>query len=624
MKATPQNAYQLFLQNKFKIPLYQRHYAWEEEQCAALWEDFIRLYKEPKSHHYLGTMVVEEMENGDFYIIDGQQRTTTLILLLKALNMQLEDPNEVLIENISERLSPQNWGYDSDSDRFKEVMSDNPKDQNNKYVENLNVFKRCLANECPSPLTPEEIKETFCRMHVAFVELNKNGDDKDDPQIIFEKMNSEGKNLEVHDLIRNYIFMLAAESKDSTDETNISASQKQYILNINEWQNIENTFPHRSLSQMKHFFRDYLIIKTGDHRITSGKELYFKFKDYTKDKYKESLSEFSVIEVIANDIWKHADAWSKVVFGNSITRNTKEASKFRTQLQDFSLISNSTYYPFATVLMIKYGQEPYEKGYVDLVEAFKLLNRFIAISIITGNEPNSKGLLHIINDKNFNIKNNSFKKHLLSLWPENFNQKGELKKHLQGNTEMRSDEFEVIVDLGDSSQTMDRINSEDATIPSKDNQYQESKVAPDFYYGHKRVNLYILLLIDQNIAGEIGDTEVYYSQRQHSLEHIMPQKPDPDNGWGHSLLKPTFHKQYLHSLGNMTLVGRNFNSQISNRPLKEKFEYYDRSSYHITRDLARNLKKDDLIALLSSTTLEKFIEDRIEELTSSATKLLIL
>ena len=102
MQAAAKNVWDLFEQGQFRIPLYQRHYDWKDEQCQALWEDFIRLHAVPGSTHYLGTMVVEERE-GVFQIVDGQQRTTSLMLLLKAFGDALPEDERALLRALSQQ-----------------------------------------------------------------------------------------------------------------------------------------------------------------------------------------------------------------------------------------------------------------------------------------------------------------------------------------------------------------------------------------------------------------------------------------------------------------------------------------------------------------------------------------
>ncbi|MEI6915958.1 MAG: DUF262 domain-containing protein, partial [Armatimonadota bacterium] len=288
MNANPENITELFRKHCFRIPLYQRHYDWEEVQCAALWEDFIRLYHDKKAVHYLGTMVVEKGELDELLIVDGQQRTTSLMLLMKALE-NLSGDREGGFRNLTHsgalcRLKPQKWSSESDSCWFQAVMEDDDSltTANNSLATNFRYFGKCAADAfATDPMKANYAIDALGRMWLAFVVLDRQGVDRDDPQTIFDKINSEGKNLEVHDLIRNYLFMLAAES---TDIDSVSPSAKQQSLYENEWQNVEREFPERGLRQMSHFFRDYLIVKTGDLDLTSGPQLYPRFKEYLEPK----------------------------------------------------------------------------------------------------------------------------------------------------------------------------------------------------------------------------------------------------------------------------------------------------------------------------------------------------
>ena len=322
----------LFKKYSFHIPLYQRSYGWTEKLCSALWEDFVRLYKNEKNAtpHYLGTLVVEKLEKmGENYysIVDGQQRVTSLMLMIKALSMQCDNELDSFLKNEKQqlRLSPQSIAKDDDDKcQFEKAM----KGEKGKtvYFENLEYFEKQAKTflEEDKKLKIEKIEKALELLQVVFVELIREPKDKDDPQLIFEKMNGGGKNLEVHDFIRNYIFMLAAESDDeqsaeSDDEqSKDNANQKQKTLFENEWRNLENEFPERRLFQMKHFFRDYLILKTKDYKLTSNNDLYLKFKNWIQgDTFKDEfgdVSKYDIIEKLVNDLWRYADCWGKALF----------------------------------------------------------------------------------------------------------------------------------------------------------------------------------------------------------------------------------------------------------------------------------------------------------------------
>jgi hypothetical protein len=677
MNAVPQSVWSLFSsQRQFKIPLYQRHYDWHEEQCEALWDDFLRLCtnEDKEMSHYLGTMVVEELD-GAFQVVDGQQRTTSLMLLFRALQDYLGHDKgadlrhlthippsclsvtatgiahgEDTCSNSGLRLIPQGEGrLGLDFESFSTVMKDGDQGghhANKNYQKNLQFFRNSIQNYIKyasnaNTLTFDNIKSTLERMLLAFIELNRKGQDADDPQTIFEKMNAEGKDLEVHDLIRNYIFMLAAEST-GTGTSQELANAKQQSLYLNEWQNFEHEFPDRAFHQMKDFFRDYLIIKTGDVEISSGRNLYVKFKAYLHGDNANnpifnggSLKEFVNVEKLANDIWKYADAWGKVVFGNPIKDISDRAKNLIKHLKDFSRIAHAPYYPFVTMLIVDWEEHHGEQSHhTNLPNILEILNKFIAISRITETYVGfgTKFLGPLVTSKmtcNLDalIKNPLvFQQQLKGLWPEGFDSKKQLENALLGlqlETDIQNEPQEASLELGSISQTQeDKLLDQGTGDDSRPNMPQTdtastNEALPDVYHANTRMTTYLLLKINEEMTEETGDTIMDYLEPRHSLEHIMPQSyPEP---W--QFVDFAWYASRLNSLGNLTLVGKAYNSQLSNRPLSDKLRWYKDSSYIITRELVAKLQGAVESESPQRIDLQKFkesINSRARELTTTA------
>ena len=656
MLATTENVWALFTTKRFQIPLYQRHYDWQEEQCQALWEDLTRLCEAPDSSHYLGTMVVELLsDRGVYQIVDGQQRTTSLMLLLKALHDRSSEEDRaklrVLIyfgpahagEESSLRLTPQH----TDLANFRAVMEGSqPVATNPRFEQNYELFSQFVQAQ---PLTIERVESALGRMHLAFIELDRQGADRDDPQTIFEKMNAEGKNLETHDLIRNYVFLLAAESGNADavePERAASASSKQRSLYLNEWQNFESEFPDRAFSQLKHFFRDYLVIKTGDPQPSSGRELYGKFKRYVQSISAAASSSgvpaslrFKAVERIANDIWRYASAWTKVAFGKELRGEWEERDKLQKQIKDFSLIGHDPYYPLAT-LLLRHGQDKKEL-HRNLATVLEMLNKFLAVSELTDTPIDFRRKLldpfigsseHEESLQEFLRNPAAFKAKLLELWPAGFDPTTRLKQALLGGpfreVGLEQEAAGGALELGSETQTHEVSETTDGTddalhIPSASTgAAQEHGTPPDVY---RRATTYLLLRINERIMQAEKDTPVGYLEPDFSLEHIMPQTVDNAEGW--SDVPREFHQSQLHSLGNLTVVGRGFNSRIRNRPLAEKVRYYAMSSYGLTRQLAREIELADLYrdaatGKLNWNKLGQFLRTRAEALAKDAVEVL--
>ena len=514
-------------------------------------------------------------------------------------------------ESIQTRLTPQ----DADLPSFCAVVEGAaPGEQaataNPMFAQAYALFSQ-LAQE--RPLAVDDVKSAFGRMHLAFIELDRRGPDHDDPQTIFEKMNAEGKNLEVQDLIRNYVFLLAAEKADGNgSERTASASSKQRSLYLNEWQNFENEFPGRAFGQMKHFFRDYLVIKSGELHPGSGPELYDRFKVHLQKAYPEILvsgaappSRHKVVEKIANEIWSYASAWTKVAFGKELKGAWEAREPLQKQIKDFSLIGHDPYYPLATLLFVHGQSEP--KLHSNLAVVLEMLNKFLAVSELTGTTINFRQELLVTfigsAEREHALKRlletpAAFKAKLLTLWPVDFDPATALRQALVGGLQREADtmpeEEETLLEPGSAAQTREEPPADgkdggDGQHPSASSSAEipSSDPPPDVY--GRRATAFLLLRINEKIMKDANDTAVQYLEPDHTLEHIMPQTIEKAEGW--SGLNREFHRSNLHTLGNMTLAGRGFNSSISNRPLARKLDYYTDSSYGLTRRLAVEIRE---------------------------------
>jgi uncharacterized protein with ParB-like and HNH nuclease domain len=203
----------------FIIPVYQRDYAWKIENCEKLWEDILYLKESGKSNHFLGALVNIYNKQEEWMIIDGQQRLITISLFLLSIHnylaskkdktkdeegLQEDIMNDYLInkratdKNEKIRLKPNN----KDKYYFESLFERNQnykKDSN--IIQNYNFFYEIVSR---SNISCEELFELFKKLEIVNIELEKN---IDDPQLIFESLNSTGVDLNDGDLIRNYILM---------------------------------------------------------------------------------------------------------------------------------------------------------------------------------------------------------------------------------------------------------------------------------------------------------------------------------------------------------------------------------------------------------------------------------
>lgn len=209
---------------RFIIPLYQRNYDWKEENCEQLFQDLMKLHNSDRKSHFFGS-IVSSIQSGteDRFIIDGQQRITTVSLLLIAMvnakkEGQIESTDAKLVEKIFKRYLVDEYQEDERKVKLKPIKKDmqafdallyKPKDQ---YIKESNVTRNYdfFYNKITSVgLTLDELFETIKKLEVINIRL----DEDDDPQLIFESQNSTGLDLSEADKIRNYLLMSLAPTE---------------------------------------------------------------------------------------------------------------------------------------------------------------------------------------------------------------------------------------------------------------------------------------------------------------------------------------------------------------------------------------------------------------------------
>ncbi|GAA7670476.1 DUF262 and DUF1524 domain-containing protein [Helicobacter pylori] len=291
--------------NQFVIPIYQRLYSWKKEQCEQLWDDIIKIGGNDKMNgHFIGSILYVRDDNthsSPLLIIDGQQRLTTITLLLIALRNHSSD--EVKCKEMESYLI----NSDKDGDKkFRLILSESDKDTllflidknkrkpsepSLKIVENFELFEKWIRKNTDKL---ETIFKGLEKLMIVWIALKK---EKDDPQLIFESMNSKGVELTQTDLIRNYIIM----------ETEI---KKQEGFYNKYWRAMEEDFK-QSKKQSKRedlfnkFVRHYLTIKTRE--IPNINKVYEAFKRYQQERGIE-------IEALLQDLQKYCGFFCQIVF----------------------------------------------------------------------------------------------------------------------------------------------------------------------------------------------------------------------------------------------------------------------------------------------------------------------
>ncbi|MUU50173.1 GmrSD restriction endonuclease domain-containing protein [Helicobacter pylori] len=293
--------------NQFVIPIYQRVYSWKKEQCEQLWDDIIKIGGNDKMNgHFIGSILY--VRNGithsdPLLIIDGQQRLTTITLLCIALRNHSSDEVKILekfsckeIENRYLINSNKNGDKKfrlilskSDKDTLLSLIDKNerkPSEPSVKIVENFKLFEKWISENTDKL---ETIFKGLEKLMIVYIALDK---EKDDPQLIFESMNSKGIELTQTDLIRNYIIM----------ETETEEKQKDFYNGY--WRAMEEDFKQNE-TLFNRFVRHYLTIKTGE--VPKIKKVYEAFKDYQQ---KERIE----IEDLLKDLQKYCGYFCQIAF----------------------------------------------------------------------------------------------------------------------------------------------------------------------------------------------------------------------------------------------------------------------------------------------------------------------
>jgi uncharacterized protein with ParB-like and HNH nuclease domain/predicted transport protein len=265
---------------QFVIPVFQRDYSWTETQCEQLWKDLLLIANDPTSRgHFMGSVVY--VSTGDtsagftrWLLIDGQQRVTTLTLLLAALRDHIletkwkgtdDSPTATRIEayflkNVQEEGNRRHKlvlrRHDQETLRAILDSSELPPNRSDRILENYEYFREQIASA-----DPDDIYRGLDRLIVVDVTLDRG---TDDPQLIFESLNSTGIDLSQSDLIRNYILMRLPE-------------KQQTELYDSYWSKLESLF-RGSEKTFDAFLRDYLAFKTKASKQEKADEIYQAFR----------------------------------------------------------------------------------------------------------------------------------------------------------------------------------------------------------------------------------------------------------------------------------------------------------------------------------------------------------
>lgn len=338
----------------FNIPVYQRNYDWKAEHCTRLFKDVEKIaLSNFQMEHFLGTIVyvISRTQPNflEFVVIDGQQRITSIMLLLKALYDAIEDTElkaDIFETYIVNRRAPEPLKIklkpiESDMSAYENVLSDDIESSDSNIYNNYMLFKTMIKN---SAISPEKLYNALDHVELVYIQLEKDNR-SENPQMIFESLNSTGLSLTQADLIRNFLLM-----NHSYDEQ--TRLYKEY------WLKIEKLLGNNKISD---FVRDYLTMKT--YKISVKDKVYETFKNFAMDP-QNNVDEQGLLE----DLLVFAKYYSNFLYYNS------NNNKINDCLQQFQQLKSTTIYP----VLLYIFDDCYAYKKIDESDLVAIMNIFLS------------------------------------------------------------------------------------------------------------------------------------------------------------------------------------------------------------------------------------------------------
>ena len=518
---------------RFIIPVYQRNYDWKIENCRQLFLDIERIAQDARESHFIGTICTKSAVRHQCIIIDGQQRLTSLMLLAKAIYNNTQDKtlrrqaNHLLFNEKEDaearmRLKPikkdeKIFSKLVNQDEFDEEEFTEQEKLSNVYV-NYQFFSEMMKK---TENNFEDILDAIERLELIELEI-----EHENPQVIFESLNSTGLDLTNTDLLRNYLLM--ALDYDTQEKLYI-----KYWLEMEEMLGTDN---------MERFMMYYLIMKKKSNALTKDDKasrintnnLYYAFKkEYSNISY---LRKSTNVEDLLKDMHKYAKIYRDFTMQ---PRQTKD----KTGKRLYELFSQLEEYDTAIFLMPLY--EKCKNNEISIDDFNK------AVDIIISYTFRSKVC------KKYGMTTQVA---ALSL------QRYDTLEHSQKTMEEKI--YEILL-----------MNKGSYSFP-KDSEFRKELIHADIYKSLRSLGCrYLLGKIERHITKESVDVW------DASIEHVIPQTLS--NEWKAYLANeedlPNY-ELYVHTLGNITLT--KYNSELSNDCFAEKKKIYKDSNFIYTKQIA--------------------------------------
>lgn len=500
--------------NRFIIPVYQRNYAWTTDQCKRLFDDLIKLKRNNCETHFLGSIVrakASGKSSNSYLIIDGQQRLTTISLMLLALCHLLENGmvfsesdqlvrkiyGSMLIDPYAEVRNQRKLILIKDDDEaYNALFNKNAKrDPRSNITQNYNYFYKRIQK---AELSPDDLFDAVTKLQIIDISLDEN----DQPQLIFESLNSTGLDLSEGDKIRNYVLM------------GIRPASEQERLYFDYWYLIEQKVG----GDVSDFIRDYLSIKLKS--TPTLKKVYTTFRDYFDQHVKCETEE------LLQELLNYAGRYEKLIKPEI---NSGEIADVITRLNRFGA---SVIKPYVMeVFRIAEDGPNRILDDSDVLKILKTIESFLLRRLVC------------------DIPSNALNSLFVNLHQEILNLDNTADNYLQ--------KFFYVM-----------RNKKRTSVFPDDTSFTEALTVKQIYNMQTKNKKYLLERFENYGTRETKDVWTLLENGTYTIEHIMPQKLSKQ--WIEMLGTDyeEIHEKWLHRLANLTLSA--YNSRYSNSSFEKK------------------------------------------------------
>jgi uncharacterized protein with ParB-like and HNH nuclease domain len=497
---------------QFIIPVYQRTYKWTRLNCKQLLDDIIKVGKFGNKTHFIGSIVYitdeyyQATKINQLSIIDGQQRITTISLLLLAMCKYLnENPNKfdtTSDELFNEYLINSTYKNKHGNDYIKLELTKHDKKIYNLLIKNEDVtdishniysnYKYFYDTIKRESINIDSLYDGIAKLMIVDVSLVRS---HDDPQLIFESLNSTGVKLSEADLIRNYLLM-------DLEITFQSSVYNDY------WYEIENKL-REDKEELSEFIRNYLTIK--HEKIPNKSQVYNEFKKYFINNFTRCEKD---IEILVKELYVYSNIYEKII------RKSETKASINQYFIDFDELDVKVVYPL--LMKIYYDYEIQTINEEEFCYFLNLIESCIVRRIVCSAPTNSLSKIFL-----------------------------NLIKNIDESKYVKS--FEKILVCRDGNQRF-----------PKDNEFKKEFLFKDIYNLKPSIRHFILSKIENYESKEILNIDEF------TIEHIMPQTTNLSDKWVNALGDDWIqvHSKYLHTIGNLSLT--RYNSEMSNKFFTEK------------------------------------------------------